>query len=326
MSRSEQGLSFPLLGTQVRLLVTPATASPLAGEVLLRSVQSRLETIHRTLTRFDPHSELSLLNGHVGEWVAVSETLMAGLEAALSAAGLSDGLVDPTLLRGLERTGYARSRAGGTPPDSIPLARALALAPPRAPAGPDPDAQWRRIQVDRRRCAVRLPLGVRLDLGGSAKGMAADMAARMLSGSLAFAVDAGGDIRLGGLQGAVRTVEVAHPFDGRIVHSVSLAAGAVATSGLSSRVWRTDGGVAHHLIDPLRGTPAWTGVIQATALAPTARTAETLAKVAVLRGPLAGRPALARYGGALVLDSGEVVVVDDARTASGPVSTQRRSA
>ena len=65
----------------------------------------------------------------------------------------------------------------------------------------------------------------------------------------------------------------------------SVAGGAVATSGLRTRIWRTAGGYAHHLIDPARGKPAWTGVIQATALAPTALEAETLAKTALLRGP-----------------------------------------
>ena len=84
--------------------------------------------------------------------------------------------------------------------------------------------------------------------------------------------------------------------------------GAVATSGLRTRIWGTDEGFAHHLIDPARGTPAWTGVIQATALAPTALEAETLAKIALLRGRRAGREMLAQRGGALILDDGRVLL------------------
>ena len=68
-------------------------------------------------------------------------------------------------------------------------------------------------------------------------------------------------------------------------------------------------GFAHHLIDPGRGRPAWTGVIQATAVAPTAVEAETLAKTAVLAGPHAGWRVLERFGGALVLDSGRLDLV-----------------
>jgi thiamine biosynthesis lipoprotein len=82
----------------------------------------------------------------------------------------------------------------------------------------------------------------------------------------------------------------------------------VATSGLRTRIWRTDHGFAHHLVDPGRGRPAWTGVIQATALAPTALEAETLAKAALLRGPVAGRALLERRGGALILDDGTVLL------------------
>ena len=117
-----------------------------------------------------------------------------------------------------------------------------------------------------------------------------------------------------------RTVHIRHPLDDEIAHSFALATGAVATSGLQTRLWRTERGFAHHLIDPGRGTPAWTGVIQATALAPTALEAEALAKTALLRGPLAGRDLLARHGGALVLDDGSLVL------AGGLAATPTRAA
>ena len=82
--------------------------------------------------------------------------------------------------------------------------------------------------------------------------------------------------------------------------------GGVATSGLARRVWRSPGGVAHHLLDPATGEPAWTGLISATALAPTALHAETLAKAALLRGPAGARRLLGRRGGVLVHDDGTV--------------------
>jgi thiamine biosynthesis lipoprotein len=86
-----------------------------------------------------------------------------------------------------------------------------------------------------------------------------------------------------------------------------LAAGAVATSGLNVRVWRrSDGAPAHHLLDPATGEPAWTGLVGATALAPTALEAESLAKAALLSGPAEGRGRLARHGGLLVHDDGDV--------------------
>jgi thiamine biosynthesis lipoprotein len=317
---------FPLMGTDIRLLVSSPAPSGPATEVLMRRVRARLEEIHGALTRFDPDSELNLLNGHAGEWVPVSGVLLAGVEAAVRAAQRSGGLVDPTLTRHLERAGYATSHVGRSP---APVARALACAPERVPAAPDPAARWQRIQIDGVRSAVRLPRGVRLDLGGSAKGMAVDVAARLLGGTPAFAVDGGGDVRLGGRSPAPRVVEIAHPLNDGVAHRFTVTTGAVATSGLGSRVWATDFGArfAHHLIDPSRGAPAWTGVIQATALAPTTLEAETLAKMAVLRGPLGGRAALRRHGGALILDDGALILVGEAISGAGePAIAQRRSA
>jgi thiamine biosynthesis lipoprotein len=109
-----------------------------------------------------------------------------------------------------------------------------------------------------------------------------------------------------------RLVEVEHPLGGPPI-GFSLTAGAVATSGIATRLWRTDGGFAHHLLDPSTGDPAWTGVIQATAVAQTALGAETLSKAAFLSGLDGGRDVLAGAGGALVLDDGTVEVVGPLR-------------
>jgi thiamine biosynthesis lipoprotein len=290
---TEHDHRFHLFGTDVRVL----GASPLDA---LR-IQSLFTRLHRTLTRFDPGSELSVLNAAAGQEVAVSPTLWRAVSAGLWAARASDGLVDPTLLPALERAGYAGSRDGLTPAS---LAEALRRAPARRPAEPNPAAAWAAIELDASRRAIRLPAHVRIDLGGTAKGLAADLAADALAHHDSYAVDVGGDIRIGGR----REVRVEHPFRDGIAHRFAVSGGAVATSGLRSRVWRTDEGFAHHLIDPARGLPAWTGVVQATALAPTALEAEMLAKTALLRGPDAGREVLARHGGALILDDGDLML------------------
>jgi thiamine biosynthesis lipoprotein len=290
---------FRAFATDVRVLVT--APEPLDA---LR-VHALFARLHRTLTRFDAGSELSALNARAGEEVAASAVLLRAVEAALWAAQTSAGIVDPTLLDALEHAGYACSRDRESPAS---LAAALAAAPARRPAAPRTSSRWREIALDRSRRTIRLPAGVRLDLGGSVKGLAADLAADLLAGQRGFAVDAGGDIRLGGTHPAPRTVRIQHPLHDEIADSFTVTSGAVATSGLRTRIWRTDDGFAHHLIDPSCGTSAWTGVIQATALAPTALEAETLAKTALLRGPRAGRDILARHGGALMLDDGRLLL------------------
>lgn len=313
MTTTEHQHEFAQFGTRVRVAVGPP-ATP-AGDARLAAlrVHARLRAVHRALTRFEHDSELSELNRRAGEDVTASTTLLRAVQSALHAARLSDGLVDPTVLPALERAGYAASRAGLPP---APLAEALAAAPPRRPASVRADSAWEQIHVDPVARTVRLPHGTRIDLGASAKGMAVDLAAGMLAAHRTFAVDAGGDIRIGGTHAGARTVHIADPLRGGIAHSFAVTSGAVATSGLRTRVWRAGDGFAHHLIDPGRGTPAWTGVVQATALAPTALEAETLAKTALLRGPHAGQAILRRHGGALVLDDGELVLVGDLGAAS----------
>ena len=304
----EHDHSFDLFGTRVRLLVAAPDAAPLDAHIAALRVQAHLNRLHNTLTRFDPASELSQLNRHTGETVAISPIMRDAIAAAINAAHISHGLVDPTVLPALERAGYVTSRAGREPAG---LAAAIAAAPPRRAAHADPAGGWQNIELDAKAGTVRMPAGMRIDLGGSAKGMAVDIAARMLFFTPYFAVDAGGDMCLGGSEPALRTVRVEHPLHRECAYELTLAAGAVATSGLRTRVWRTDDGYAHHLIDPATGCPAWTGVIQATALADTALEAETLAKTALLLGPDRGRELLARGGGALILDDGEMVLAGD---------------
>jgi thiamine biosynthesis lipoprotein len=182
------------------------------------------------------------------------------------------------------------------------LREALAIAPPRAPATPDAAVRWREIEVDAEAGTVSRPPGVRLDSGGVAKGMFADVLATVLSGHKSFAVDAAGDVRFGGDAGVPREIRVASPFDDSVLHAFQLHRGAAATSGIGKRSWlHADGHPAHHLLDPGTGRPAFTGIVQATALAPSALEAEARAKAALLSGPRRGAGWLV-HGGVLVYD------------------------
>jgi thiamine biosynthesis lipoprotein len=271
------------------------------GDVDVRSVLAETD---RRLSRFDADSDLCRLNADPRTSVPAGPLLRAAVAAALRAASVSAGLVDPTLLGALWSAGYSESRADVAPPS---LAQALGCAPPRRPARPDPAAGWRTVEVDDATGVIRRPPGLALDLGGSVKGWAADLLVARLERHGRCAVDCGGDLRVAG-HGAPWEVRVRHPLTGAIAHTLHVRAGGVATSGIDARLWqREDGGFAHHLIDPATGTPAWTGLVAVTALAPTALQAEALAKAALLSGPAAGRRLLrAHDGGVLVHDDGAV--------------------
>jgi FAD:protein FMN transferase len=307
---AEHERGFELFGTRVRLVVSgPPAEGAARPEIAAAAAEAVLRACHLELTRFDATSELSALNADP-EPARVSSRLVAGaVAAAVRAAERSGGLVDPTLLREIEAAGYAESRRGATPAS---LEDALRVAPARRPAAPSHRALWRAVSVSGRR--VVRPPGVRLDLGGTAKGFAADRAAAALAGQASFAVDAGGDIVLGGTANVARTVTIAHPLRDEPAARFDLAAGAVGTSGIGTRIWRTaDGGFGHHLLDPGTGRPAWTGVIQATAVGSTGVDAETLAKTALLLGPDRGLRVLEPAGGALVLDDGQVLLAGPLR-------------
>ena len=131
---------------------------------------------------------------------------------------------------------------------------------------------------------IARPPGTRLDLGGSAKGFIADRAAARLAPAGPCAADCGGDLRVLG----EHAVALQSPFGGEPGPTLRLQDAAIATSGVDARAW---GASAHHLLDPSTGRPAWTGVVTATALAPTAAEAEALAKAALLSGPRDGAAA-----------------------------------
>lgn len=293
--------TFACMGCDMALDVADPAAAQAARHLL--------ERMDERLSRFRPDSELSRLNGDRREAVPASPLLRSAVRAARWAAERSAGLVDPTLLTAMTAQGYTSSLSGAAPPS---LRAALAAAPARRPARAHPAARWRALVVDDERGTITRPPGLELDTGGSTKGLAADAAAHLLAGHDAYVVDCGGDLRIR----APRPIAVAveHPLTGAAAHTLAIAEGAVATSGLHRRLWRRPGGgFAHHLLDPATSAPAWTGVVQATALAPTALEAETLAKSALLAGRLAARRLLAG-GGVLVLDDGSVEPVGrDAR-------------
>jgi thiamine biosynthesis lipoprotein len=262
-------------------------------------VRRSLLSWHERFSRFEPRSELSRLNRDQRSQVPVSDLMARLAAAATRAASVTAGLVDATLLEEIERAGYRSHHE-----TSVPLDIALALAPRRHPAGPARGERWRSIEVDLAARTVSRPHGVRLDSGGIAKGLFADILGEQLAGHESYAIDCGGDLRLGGIGRLERTVRVASPFGDEVLHELEVADGAIATSGIGKRSWiDANGASAHHVLDPASGRPAFTGIVQVTALAPTGLEAEIAAKAALLSGP---------DDAAGWLPDGGVIVFDDA--------------
>jgi thiamine biosynthesis lipoprotein len=298
IATAETSVSFPCFGSTCAVYVT-GHGRRRSSEETAAAIKDQLLAWHGRFTRFESTSELSGLNADTRLTVPVSQVMRDFIRAAVAAAKQTGGLVDATLLAQLQDVGYDSDLGA-----ALPLELALRLAPSRRPSRPHCDARWSEISVDDEGGTVTRPLGVLFDSGGLAKGLFADLLGEEIAEHASFAIDCAGDLRLGGQSGMPRAVEVASPFDGSVLHTFSLSRGGVATSGVGKRSW-LDASLspAHHLLDPGSGRPAYTGIVQATALAPSAVEAEIRAKAALLSGPQ-GAAAWLPDGGALVLDNG----------------------
>ncbi len=283
------------------------------GRRLAEGGRELLLDAHQRLSRFEPGSELSRLNRDPRTEVPASPLLRRLVAAVHTAGSRSGGLVDATLLDAIERAGYRSSLQAG---ELRPVTRAELAAQDQAPARPSAAAEWCSVRVEAG--AVIRPPGVRIDGGGIAKGLLADLVGEELAAAETFAVECCGDIRLGGTSGLRRRVRVDDPFGPEPLHEFEVSAGAIATSGITRRSW---GGVslAHQILDPASGRPAFTGIVQATALAPTALEAEILAKSALLSGPDGARVWLP-FGGVLVPVEGKAEVIAAAESPAEAVA------
>jgi thiamine biosynthesis lipoprotein len=288
---TEVTVTFPCFGTKVSILASAPAED--AARAAIDAARRIAHDVDAQLSRFRPDSELRRLNEDPRRAVPAGYLLRRLAAAARWAGEATDGLVDATCLPALEDAGYR---------DHFEPGHAVGPAWARAARNPAPLAgAWRLLRVNE--TEVIRPVGVRLDSGGLAKGIAADLMAAALRDCDAWVVDCAGDLRLGGTADLERRVDVADPAGGEPIHAFSLRAAAVATSGTTRRAWA--GG--HHLIDPRTGAPADTGLIQVTALAPTGLLAETRAKAALLSG-VEGAAAFLPDGGVLVPADGAPIV------------------
>jgi len=270
--------TFPALGTTALVVVDRGAALPEAEAMLRRE----LDEIDMACSRFRDDSELSRLNAANGEVVQVSPLLALALQVALGAAAMTGGDVDPTVGRAMDDLGYDRD---------------FSLLERRGPSWlvrVEPAPGWRCVIFDRRTRRVMVPRGVSLDLGATAKALAADRAARTIAATTGGGtlVGIGGDIAVAGDAPAdgwpIRVAED-HRHPERAGQTVAIRSGGLATSSTTVRRWTAGHGERHHIVDPRRGNSApevWRTVSVA---APTCVAANIASTAAIVRGQDAPR-------------------------------------
>jgi FAD:protein FMN transferase len=263
--------SFEAIGVtnQVTVAHEPVLASALA------IARAEVAALDEACSRFRDDSELARLNRTAGG--AASTLLLDAVETALAAAATTGGAVDPTVGPAMRALGYDR--------DFDVVVRLGA----RATFELLPATGWRSVRVDRAAATIRMPRGTELDLGATAKALAADRIAHAVvaaTGSPAL-VSLGGDIAVAGDPPAggwpILITDDARAENAR-GQVVAIEAGGLATSSTTVRRWRAGTSELHHIVDPATGAPAAGHWRTVSVAAPTCVAANTAATAAIVRG------------------------------------------
>lgn len=256
-----------------------AVTDPAQLEPTRIAVEQVLDGFDRACSRFRDDSELSQLNAAAGNPVTASPLLLEAVSAALRAAQQTDGDVVPTVGEALVALGYDRDfaavGAAGPRPKQIRIA---------------PVPAWHTVHVDRDAGTIQLGRGVKLDLGATAKALAADHAAAAAheAAGCGVLVSLGGDLAISGPPpGGGWEIRVTD--DHRAHHtapgqSITLKAGGLATSSTSVRRWSSGSDVVHHLIDPATGFSARSQWRTVSVTAASCLDANVAATAAIIRG------------------------------------------
>ncbi len=255
-----------------------------AALTALVQVEAWMRQVEAELSRFLPQSDLSRLNAAAGHPYPAGDMLWQVTDLALETARATGGRFDPTLGRAICNAGYDRSF------DSLAPDAAAGRSPSHTPGAPraEPrDEAWRQVRLDAGARTITLPPNTALDLGGIAKGWAADEALRLLAPFGSALVDAGGDLAVGAPPPDTPgwPLGILDPLrPDADVAAIQLSSCGLATSGTDHRRWQQRGRQQHHILDAVTGQPAATDLLTASVVAPSAVEADIHALVLVAAG------------------------------------------
>lgn len=262
---TNQHLGFRAMSTDVNVTVVGGDDGALAY------AHNRIAQLEQRWSGFLPTSEISVLNNADGDPVVVSPDTVAAVRAACTAWTYTLGYFDPTTHESMLRPGH---RDAGDAARDQNLDAGGALIAGAGCAG---------VMTDATSGEVQFPRGVRFDLGGIAKGLAADLVATELidRGARGALVNIGGSARVLGepANGDRWLIEIEDPRTDQPFTTIELIGGGVATSTTLRRRWRLGGRAVHDLVHPTAGGPAGASVVGVCVIASTAAWADALSRI-----------------------------------------------
>lgn len=243
----------------------------------LMPVYKLFALVEDTCSRFKAESELSLLNQQIGKDIEVSHLFFSILKETLKFYKETNGVFNPGILPALENSGYTKS---------IEFIRGKELGVSSLSTPVMKKMQPYQLNEENQTVVLQTPI----DLGGIAKGWVIDRATEVLSTYGYGFINVGGDIRIFGTLPRPLNIGIEDPSDPtKMISSIQVSEGAVATSTSMKRRWKMNGVNKHHLIDATTGEPSTSAIISSTVTAPTATEADVLAKVVLLLGEEGGK-------------------------------------
>jgi thiamine biosynthesis lipoprotein len=271
-----------IMGT--RIYVEAWHDDPVKGEQALDAVMDNMRRIDALMSHYRPDSQLSAINARAAlEPVVVDAELFDLLRTSIHFSEITEGAFDITYAS----VGYLYDYPRHLHPSEEQIKAAL------------PGINYRNLLLDPEHHSVKFAHeGMRIDLGGIAKGYACDRGVEILQhfGVEHAIVTAGGDTRLlGDRRGRPWMVGIRHPDDkNRVVLTMPLANVGISTSGDYERYFDEGGIRYHHIIDPKTGKSPH-GVRSATIIGPTATDTEGWSKGVFIWGPVEGIRLLEQY-------------------------------
>jgi thiamine biosynthesis lipoprotein len=277
-------VAFDAMGCQMQALAQPVDTTHIQSvPQALAALPNDWQQAEQMFSRFLPTSELMQLN--TARSMPVSKAFWQMLSHSLASAKLTDGLITPTVYQALVERGYDQSYEHSFEQGQSTAASTTLTG--ESVIGTDAIDDWQKIGLDPTTRQVSLPDSVKLDFGGFAKGLTADIVADRLSEMGAnVLIDAGGDIVIRSYQGEISKLDDATQWQvalpavtdiglplpnlaafsesidlpdwqcatAGVTLSVPVTDMTLATSGIDYRYWYQGDTLQHHLVNLLKNS------------------------------------------------------------------------
>lgn len=278
------GRAIDLMGTRVSVELWHEDER--RGLALVEQVLDEYRRIDRLMSTYQPDSEISRVNREAADGaVAVGDELLSLILASTELSRASNGAFDISY----ESVGYLYDFRAGLRPDAAQISALIDAV------------DFRQLLVEREAKTVRFGMpGMRINLGGIAKGYAVEQGARILraAGIEHALLNAGGDTRvIGDRRGQPWIIGIRHPrLEDDVATRLPIVDEAISTSGDYERFFEENGRRYHHILNPATGEPTET-LLSATIIGPDATTTDALATTVFVLGTEAGFELIDRYPG-----------------------------